>query len=163
MNIIIIKANWYLQEYAATAMSELLGWYGYEKVDSGCTRGLNLDHFGSSVTSRHNNRTRDGAVSSGSPTQTKRSSRSPISCRPSRFSPTSLSVSSYKDNGSIGGHRPSSPASSLQTGPASPRALDNSDSASDTPGNYNVTCYKFDLTFGDTPDVIYILFNTRNS
>ncbi|KZC12240.1 Sine oculis-binding protein like protein [Dufourea novaeangliae] len=26
-------------------MSELLGWYGYEKVDSGCTRSLNLDHF----------------------------------------------------------------------------------------------------------------------
>lgn len=26
-------------------MSELLGWYGYEKVDSGCTKSLNLDHF----------------------------------------------------------------------------------------------------------------------
>lgn len=34
-----------LQEYAATAMSELLGWYGYDKVDSGCTKSLNLDHF----------------------------------------------------------------------------------------------------------------------
>ncbi|XP_053989922.1 sine oculis-binding protein homolog B-like [Hylaeus volcanicus] len=33
------------QEYAATTMSELLGWYGYDKVDSGCTRSLNLDHF----------------------------------------------------------------------------------------------------------------------
>lgn len=26
-------------------MSELLGWYGYDKVDSGCTKSLNLDHF----------------------------------------------------------------------------------------------------------------------
>ncbi|XP_015434594.1 PREDICTED: uncharacterized protein LOC107190317, partial [Dufourea novaeangliae] len=34
-----------IQEYAAITMSELLGWYGYEKVDSGCTRSLNLDHF----------------------------------------------------------------------------------------------------------------------
>ncbi|XP_050578932.1 uncharacterized protein LOC126916803 isoform X1 [Bombus affinis] len=34
-----------IQEYAATAMSELLGWYGYDKVDSGYTKSLNLDHF----------------------------------------------------------------------------------------------------------------------
>lgn len=40
-------------EYAATAMSELLGWYGYEKVDSGCTRGLNLDHFAPVTSSKH--------------------------------------------------------------------------------------------------------------
>ncbi|CAK9814738.1 Sine oculis-binding protein homolog [Anthophora quadrimaculata] len=39
-----------IQEYAATTMSELLGWYGYDKVDSTCTRTLNLDHF----TSTHN-------------------------------------------------------------------------------------------------------------
>lgn len=26
-------------------MSELLGWYGYDKVDSGYTKSLNLDHF----------------------------------------------------------------------------------------------------------------------
>ncbi|CAK9807308.1 Sine oculis-binding protein homolog [Anthophora plagiata] len=39
-----------IQEYAATTMSELLGWYGYDKVDSTCTRTLNLDHF----TSMHN-------------------------------------------------------------------------------------------------------------
>ncbi|XP_043487223.1 putative uncharacterized protein DDB_G0277255 isoform X3 [Polistes fuscatus] len=34
-------------------MSELLGWYGYEKVDSGYTRGLNLDHFAPVATSKH--------------------------------------------------------------------------------------------------------------
>ncbi|XP_031825486.1 sine oculis-binding protein [Nomia melanderi] len=34
-----------IQEYAAITMSELLGWYGYNKVDSDCTRSLNLDHF----------------------------------------------------------------------------------------------------------------------
>lgn len=26
-------------------MSELLGWYGYDKVDSGCTKSLSLGHF----------------------------------------------------------------------------------------------------------------------
>ncbi|XP_078036781.1 sine oculis-binding protein [Augochlora pura] len=36
-----------IQEYAAITMSELLGWYGYNKVDSDCTRSLNLDHFSS--------------------------------------------------------------------------------------------------------------------
>ncbi|XP_076290186.1 sine oculis-binding protein [Lasioglossum baleicum] len=36
-----------IQEYAAVTMSELLGWYGYNKVDSDCTRSLNLDHFSS--------------------------------------------------------------------------------------------------------------------
>ncbi|XP_076645719.1 sine oculis-binding protein isoform X2 [Halictus rubicundus] len=35
-------------------MSELLGWYGYNKVDSDCTRSLNLDHF-SSVPHTKNN------------------------------------------------------------------------------------------------------------
>ncbi|KAI4479060.1 hypothetical protein M0802_014463 [Mischocyttarus mexicanus] len=44
------EADEEIREYAATAMSELLGWYGYEKVDSGYTRGLNLDHF---ATSKH--------------------------------------------------------------------------------------------------------------
>ncbi|XP_076623647.1 sine oculis-binding protein [Colletes latitarsis] len=41
-----------IQEYAATTMSELLGWYGYDKVDSGCTRSLNLDHFTSTLDTR---------------------------------------------------------------------------------------------------------------
>ena len=35
----------WLQEYAETAMNELLGWYGYDKVDSRDTQGLNLHHF----------------------------------------------------------------------------------------------------------------------
>ncbi|XP_043279012.1 sine oculis-binding protein homolog A isoform X4 [Venturia canescens] len=136
-----------IKEYAATAMSELLGWYGYEKVDSGCTRGLNLDHFGKTVNSRrhsaHNRRreiitplnVNDAATtSSTSPNdRSKGSLRSPISCRASRSSPTAGSLGSTKDNGSLGGgHRPSSRSSSLQTGPGSPRVLDNSDSASDT-------------------------------
>ncbi|XP_026672669.1 uncharacterized protein LOC108629061 isoform X2 [Ceratina calcarata] len=42
-----------IQEYAATTISELLGWYGYDKVDSGCTRSLNLDHFTSTSDKRH--------------------------------------------------------------------------------------------------------------
>ena len=41
-----------IQEYAATTMSELLGWYGYDKVDSGCTKSLNLDHFTSTSSKR---------------------------------------------------------------------------------------------------------------
>ncbi|KAF7385795.1 hypothetical protein HZH66_011637 [Vespula vulgaris] len=47
------EADEEIREYAATAMSELLGWYGYEKVDSGYTRGLNLDHFAPVATSKH--------------------------------------------------------------------------------------------------------------
>jgi len=35
-----------LQEYAETAMNEFLGWYGYDKVDSKDTQGLDLHHFG---------------------------------------------------------------------------------------------------------------------
>ncbi|KAG8287800.1 hypothetical protein J6590_030363 [Homalodisca vitripennis] len=35
-------------EYAETAMNELLGWYGYGKVDSRDTQGLKLQHFASS-------------------------------------------------------------------------------------------------------------------
>nr|XP_033338314.1 uncharacterized protein LOC117227299 [Megalopta genalis] len=35
-------------------MSELLGWYGYNKVDSDCTRSLNLDHFSSSSRAKNN-------------------------------------------------------------------------------------------------------------
>lgn len=31
-------------------MSELLGWYGYDKVDSACTKSLNLDHFTKTIT-----------------------------------------------------------------------------------------------------------------
>ncbi|XP_063234231.1 sine oculis-binding protein homolog isoform X2 [Bacillus rossius redtenbacheri] len=34
-----------IKEYAETAMNELLGWYGYDKVDSRDTQGLNLHHF----------------------------------------------------------------------------------------------------------------------
>ncbi|XP_067000795.2 sine oculis-binding protein homolog [Anabrus simplex] len=34
-----------IKEYAETAMNELLGWYGYDKLDSRDTQGLNLHHF----------------------------------------------------------------------------------------------------------------------
>ncbi|KAG8200074.1 hypothetical protein JTE90_001931 [Oedothorax gibbosus] len=36
-----------IKDYAETTMNELLGWYGYEKVDSRDTQGLNLTHFAS--------------------------------------------------------------------------------------------------------------------
>ncbi|GIX81272.1 hypothetical protein CEXT_516281 [Caerostris extrusa] len=36
-------------------MNELLGWYGYEKVDSRDTQGLNLTHFASNNNSSGNN------------------------------------------------------------------------------------------------------------
>lgn len=35
-------------------MSELLGWYGYDKMDSGCTKSLNLDHFTSKPITKNN-------------------------------------------------------------------------------------------------------------
>ncbi|KAK7870285.1 hypothetical protein R5R35_001010 [Gryllus longicercus] len=38
-----------IKEYAETAMNELLGWYGYDKVDARDTQGLNLHHFASSA------------------------------------------------------------------------------------------------------------------
>ncbi|XP_059478333.1 sine oculis-binding protein homolog [Neocloeon triangulifer] len=38
-----------IKKYAETAMNELLGWYGYEKVDSAETQGLQLRHFGPSA------------------------------------------------------------------------------------------------------------------
>ncbi|XP_075227564.1 uncharacterized protein LOC142328012 isoform X2 [Lycorma delicatula] len=34
-----------IKEYAETAMNELLGWYGYDKVDRKDTEGLDLGHF----------------------------------------------------------------------------------------------------------------------
>lgn len=36
-------------------MNELLGWYGYEKVDSRDTQGLNLTHFASNNSPGSNN------------------------------------------------------------------------------------------------------------
>lgn len=38
-----------IKDYAETTMNELLGWYGYEKVDSRDTQGLNLQHFSSAL------------------------------------------------------------------------------------------------------------------
>ena len=35
----------YFQDYAETTMNELLGWYGYDKVDSADTQHLNLQQF----------------------------------------------------------------------------------------------------------------------
>lgn len=63
-----------LQEYAETAMNELLGWYGYDKVDSRDTQGLNLHHFAANkiINSRRSPSDADssdveGARSSSSP------------------------------------------------------------------------------------------------
>ena len=35
----------YLQDFAETTMNELLGWYGYDKVDEGDTEKLDLQQF----------------------------------------------------------------------------------------------------------------------
>ncbi|CAD6227839.1 GSCOCG00006297001-RA-CDS [Cotesia congregata] len=121
-----------IKDYAAKAMSELLGWYGYGKVDSRCTRGLNLDHFASrprgiyqSISRqspldnhRPSNYTDDKGSSSSSINLQKRSSQSPRS-RMSR-SPVNKTCTNSKDNqGASAG--------------TSPKIVENSDSASDTP------------------------------
>ncbi|GFQ91123.1 hypothetical protein TNCT_377851 [Trichonephila clavata] len=52
-----------IKDYAETTMNELLGWYGYEKVDSRDTQGLNLTHFASnnsSATGNTNNPSSNG-------------------------------------------------------------------------------------------------------
>ena len=64
-----------IQEYAATTMSELLGWYGYDKVDSGCTKSLNLDHF----TSTPSRRSSQALPAARNLISSKRIQRSPIS------------------------------------------------------------------------------------
>lgn len=124
-----------LQDYAAKAMSELLGWYGYGKVDSRCTRGLNLDHFASrprgiyqSISRqspldnhRPSNYTDEKGSSSSSINLQKRSSQSPQS-RMSR-SPVDKTCTNSKDNQGV-------------SAGTSPKIVENSDSASDTPGNY---------------------------
>ncbi|XP_054716030.1 sine oculis-binding protein homolog A-like [Uloborus diversus] len=51
-----------IKDYAENTMNELLGWYGYEKVDSRDTQGLNLTHFASNNNSgpggsNHSNQT----------------------------------------------------------------------------------------------------------
>lgn len=38
-----------MQEYAETAMNELLGWYGYDKMNTGETQALNLSLFSAST------------------------------------------------------------------------------------------------------------------
>lgn len=58
----------FLQEYAETAMNELLGWYGYEKLDSRDTQGLNLHHFAAQRSpSDLDSSDAEGARSSSSP------------------------------------------------------------------------------------------------
>lgn len=115
-------------------MSEFLSWYGYDKVDSGCTRGLNLDHFTSSV--HHNSHILSRnlspkVIASKSPLSTNLSS-SPHS-RSSK-SPPASATNSIKDAGRVLKETTMSPMS-LKTAPASPRLQENSDSASESPGN----------------------------
>ncbi|KAJ9587797.1 hypothetical protein L9F63_018780, partial [Diploptera punctata] len=55
-------------EYAETAMNELLGWYGYDKLDSRDTQGLNLHHFATQRSpSDLDSSDAEGARSSSSP------------------------------------------------------------------------------------------------
>ncbi|XP_057319323.1 sine oculis-binding protein homolog A isoform X1 [Microplitis mediator] len=117
-----------IKEYAAKAMSELLGWYGYGKVDSRCTRGLNLNHFATRPRGIYQSVSRQSASdrvinyaddkgSSRSINLQSRSSKSPQS-RMSRSPVNKTSSTSSKDN---------------QGTAASPKVIENSDSASDTP------------------------------
>ncbi|XP_015906916.2 sine oculis-binding protein homolog isoform X1 [Parasteatoda tepidariorum] len=46
--------------YAETTMNEILGWYGFEKVDSRDTQGLNLTHFASNNSSAAGNNSSNG-------------------------------------------------------------------------------------------------------
>lgn len=112
-------------------MSELLGWYGYGKVDSRCTRGLNLNHFATRPRGVYQSVSRQSASdrvinyaddkgSSRSINLQSRSSKSPQS-RMSRSPVNKTSSTSSKDN---------------QGTATSPKVIENSDSASDTPGNY---------------------------
>lgn len=111
-------------------MSEFLSWYGYDKVDSGYTRGLNLDHF-ASVPAIHRG---PHILPRNFPPKTfipRSPSSANISFSPnSRSPPASLKDTAKKDS-------TSSPLS-LRTGPASPRTQDTSDSASDSPGVYSI-------------------------
>lgn len=138
-------------------MSEFLGLYGYEKVDSGCTRGLNLDHFVSSASGKqHSSRTLTRSLASKA---VAAASSSPISTNPSgsphsrssRSPPTNISVISVKENSGP----PTSSSLSLQTGLASPRAHENSDSASDSPGEI-----KFDISVDKKINITKMKANT---
>lgn len=115
-------------------MSELLGWYGYDKVDSGCTRGLNLDHFTPLSSARHTTNQRLSYQGAKNYSASRLSSAIDIkrlrNSRSSRLSPVSISIISTKENGTAFLEH----SSPLRATPTSPRIPENSDSASDTPG-----------------------------
>ncbi|KAK0078180.1 hypothetical protein PV325_002877, partial [Microctonus aethiopoides] len=122
-------------------MSELLGWYGYEKVDSKCTHGLNLDHFKSLTSSKDNynhrqqsylhsdiigsnyvnNPNLSNAHTQASASGAIRSSQSPSTSSVSVISNTEIDVTQ------------TSPSVLSTTATVSSRALENNDSASDFP------------------------------
>lgn len=126
------EADEEIREYAATAMSELLGWYGYEKVDSGCTRGLNLNHFAPVANSKHPLSQMDRQfIFNGV------SSRSPMAVNQSAFSHslrTKLTSSYYpdeifKNTGKIS----TSTSLPLKTVPSTSRLPFHNDSTSSSP------------------------------
>lgn len=46
MTYVLIEKRFYLlQDYAENTMNELLGWYGYDKVNSADTEHLNLERY----------------------------------------------------------------------------------------------------------------------
>lgn len=74
-----------IKDYAETTMNELLGWYGYGKVDSRDTQGLNLQHFATVTSPVTSVSTPDGSGSEDTsrdtlhPSTGKSSSNGPIS------------------------------------------------------------------------------------
>ncbi|KAK2581357.1 hypothetical protein KPH14_008123 [Odynerus spinipes] len=126
------EADEEIREYAATAMSELLGWYGYEKVDSGCTRGLNLDHFAPVAGSKHRLPQMDRQfIFNGA------SSRSPMAANQSVFSHSLRSklAPSYYPNEIFKNSDKATTTTSLplKTVPSTSRLLYHNDSTSSSP------------------------------
>ncbi|KAK0162171.1 hypothetical protein PV327_008531 [Microctonus hyperodae] len=130
------------QEYAANAMSELLGWYGYDKVESKYTNGLNLEHFKSLTSSKNNcnhrqqsylqsdiigpnyvnNPNLSNADTQASTSEAVQSLQSPSTSNISVISNTEIDVTQ------------ASSSVLSKTATVSPRTLENDDSASDFPG-----------------------------
>ncbi|XP_035217472.1 sine oculis-binding protein homolog A-like isoform X2 [Stegodyphus dumicola] len=87
-------------DYAETTMNELLGWYGYEKVDSRDTQGLNLTHFASKNNSNaaaDNNNSTNGisppssAMEGSDASEDVASHHGGLESAPSRLRPDSVS------------------------------------------------------------------------
>lgn len=108
-------------------MSELLGWYGYEKVDSGCTQDLNLDHFSPLSNIKKPNPRRYKDVKNIK-NNILINSKKLIKNTNSNTTDSISIIPSNKNDKFFMEH-----LSTINT--TSPRIPDNGDSASDTPGN----------------------------